>query len=71
MGIYTERDEFKSGKQLREAVKAGQIVRVYQPGPFGPNVRDGYEVVEMPQYPLPHRYYVGVIVKDGVIEKVK
>jgi hypothetical protein len=71
MGIYTERDEFRSGKHLKEMVKSGVKVKVYQPGPFGPTVKDGYDVVEFPQFPKPHRYYVGVIVKDGVIEKVK
>lgn len=70
MGIYTERDEFSSGKALKEAVKAGQKIRVFQPGPFGPDVQDGWDVVEFPQYPKAHRYYVGVIVKDGYIEKV-
>ena len=52
--------------------KAGERVTVYQPGPFGPtDVRDGDAVTCGPHYPEPHRFYVGVVVKDGVIVKVK
>ena len=68
--MYTHTN-FKSGKALREAVKAGERVTVYQPGSFGPDARDGDAVIEGPHYPEPHRFYVGVVVKDGVIVKVK
>lgn len=62
---------FKSGKALKDAFKAGETLRVYQPGPFGPDVRDGEGVIEGPHYPEPHRYYVPVTVKDGVIVGIK
>jgi hypothetical protein len=67
---YTHRD-FKNGKQLREAFKAGEKITAYQPGPFGPTLADGDHVIEGPKYPAPHTYYVGVVVKDGVIVRIK
>jgi hypothetical protein len=62
---------YKSGKALREDFKTGKKITVFQPGPFGPTVRDGDEVIEGPHYPEPHRFYVGVVVKDGVIVRIK
>jgi hypothetical protein len=67
---YTEKN-FKTGKAVRDAVKAGEEVRVYQEGPFGPDVKDGVAYIEGPHYPEPHRFYLQVEVKDGVIVKVK
>lgn len=67
---YTHKN-YRTGKALREDFKAGVKITVFQPGPFGPNVKDGPEVIEMPHYPEPHRAYVGVTVKDGVIVAVK
>lgn len=62
---------FKTGKALREAFKSGDKLTVFQPGPFGPAVPDGDTVIEGPHFPEPHRFYVGVQVKDGVIVGVK
>ena len=43
---YTVRN-FKSGKALKEAVKSGEKVEVYQPSPWGnSNVPDGWAVIE-------------------------
>jgi hypothetical protein len=67
--MYTERN-FKTKKALKEAVAKGEVVGVFQPGPFGPGVKDGPGAVEGPHYPEPHRWYASVIVKDGVIVKV-
>ena len=62
--MYTEIN-FPTKKALKEAVASGKLVRVFQPGPFGPNVRDGKGCVEGPHgY---HKFYAGVTVKDGVI----
>lgn len=61
-------ENFKSKKALREAV-ALRDVPVYQPGPFGPDVRDGIHCAEGPHYPEPHRWYAETTVKDGVIPK--
>jgi hypothetical protein len=62
---YTEQN-FKSKKALREAVALGPVP-VYQPGPFGPDVRNGSACIEGPHYPKPHRWYASVTVRDGVI----
>lgn len=64
---------YKTKKQLKDAVKAsdGAGVPCHQPGPFGPDVRDGKHVCEGPHYPEPHRWYAEVTVKDGRIVSVK
>ena len=64
---YTVTD-FKNKKALREAVAAGDVP-VYQPGPFGPDVRDGDAAIEGPHYPKPHSWYASVTVKGGLIPK--
>mgnify|MGYP001590453231 CR=1 FL=1 len=63
---------FKSKKQLKEAILAGKQVTVYQPGPFGNNEpRDGNVVLEGPHYPEPHRWYAAATLVGGYITKVK
>jgi len=64
------RINFKSKKAMREAVKANANVEVYQPGPFGPDVKDGPASIEGPHYPAPHTWYAAVEVKDGKIVRV-
>lgn len=66
---YTETN-FKTKKQMKEAVAAGIKVRVFEPGPFGPTVADGVAYLEGPHYPAPHTWYARVEVKDGVVTKV-
>lgn len=63
---YTVKN-YKSGKAIRDAFLSGEQIRVYQPGPFGPHVSDGDEVIEGPHYPEPHRFYLKVRVENGVI----
>lgn len=60
---------FKSKKALKEAVKAGEHVEVFSPGPFGCK-SDGSEFIEGPHYPAPHSWYAKVEVKDGLVVKV-
>ena len=68
---YTDRN-FKSGKALKEAFQSGELIGVYQPGGmFGPEVKDGWTVIEGPHYPQPHKFYVQVEVKNGVIVEIK
>ena len=67
---YTDTN-YKTKKALVADVKAGKTVTVYQPGPFGPDVRDGETTIEGPHFPEPHRWYARATVKDGVIVKVK
>lgn len=63
---------FKTKKQLKEAVAEGRPVTVFQPGPFGGNVpREGVVYLEGPHYPQPHSWYAEAVLKDGVVVKVK
>jgi hypothetical protein len=64
--MYTV-ENFRTKKQLKEAVADGREVEVYQPGPFGDAVKDGKVYLEGPHYPEPHRWYASAIVKNGVI----
>jgi hypothetical protein len=67
---YTVTD-YKSKKSVREDLKAGKTVRVYQPGPFGPDVPDGPVALEGPHYPKPHSWYASGMVKDGKLVSVR
>ena len=60
---------FKTKKALKEAVKAGERVFVFSPGPW-PAKTNGTESVEGPHYPEPHRWYARVEVEDGEVTKV-
>jgi hypothetical protein len=63
---------FKSKKELREAVAAGKQVTVFQPGPFGGNEpRNGRIALEGPHYPQPHKWYADCDLKDGIVVKVR
>lgn len=69
--MYTDIN-FKTKKQLKEAVAAGKQVTYYQPGPFGgAEPQNGKIVVEGPHYPEPHKWYAKCEVKGGVIVKVQ
>jgi len=61
---------FKTKKQLKDALATGQRVTVFQPGPFGPSVTDGRVALEGPHYPKPHTWYATGIVEGGVLVKV-
>lgn len=67
--MYTEKN-FKSKKALKEAVKAGEKVRLFSPG-VGTPKENGTEYVEGPHYPEPHKWYAQVTVKDGIVVSVK
>lgn len=60
---------FKTKKALKDAVKAGETVTVFSPGPF-PCITNGRESIEGPHYPKPHTWYANVEVTDGVVTKV-
>ncbi len=69
--MYTTKD-FKTKKALKDAVKEGEKVTVYQPGPFGGNeMTDGVVSLEGPHYPKPHTWYARATLKDGFIVAVK
>lgn len=61
---------FKTKKELREAVKRGEVVRVYNPSGMFPVKVNGVEFVEGPWYPKPHTWYAKVQTKQGYIVKV-
>ena len=67
---YTVKN-YKTKKAMVADFKAGVEIPVYQPGPFGPDVRDGYCAVEGPHYPEPHKWYAAVTVKNGCVVEVK
>jgi len=62
---YTERN-FRSKKELRAAVERGDV-RVFQPGPFGPDVKDGTVYLEGPHYPEAHKWYASAFCVAGKI----
>jgi len=61
---------FKTKKAFKEAVKAGQVVTVFSPGPFDRPVTNETVSVEGPHYPKPHTWYARVVVADGKVVKV-
>jgi hypothetical protein len=67
--MYTN-ENFKTKKALKEAVKAGERVTVYNPGPFGEPPANGTVSVEGPHYPKPHRWYARATMENGVVVKV-
>ena len=64
------RPNFKTKKQLKEAVKEGMPVEVFSPGPF-PAPTNGHCSVEGPHYLKPHTWYASVEIEDGYVVKVK
>lgn len=67
---YTTQN-FKTKKALKDAVAAGETVRLYNPSGMFPVKDNGTEYVEGPHYPEPHKWYAQVTVVDGVVTKVK
>lgn len=46
---------FRTKKELKEAVASGAKVRCYNPGPFP--LTEGRVTLEGPHYPEPHKWY--------------
>ena len=75
---------YRTKKELKEAVKSSMIlgatasclvrepqgVPCYQPGPFGPDVKDGEHTCEGPHYPEAHKWYARCLVRGMRIVKV-
>lgn len=73
--MYTTTN-FKSKKELKEAVASGRKIGVFQPNDMfgvGDRVQRGKHNVtlEGPHYPQPHTWYAQAEILDGVIIKVK
>lgn len=68
--MYTY-ENFKTKKALKEAVKNGESVGVYQPNCLTNTAdrADGPITIEGPQYPKSHEWCANAIIKDGVIVK--
>lgn len=62
---------YKTKKQLKQALADGERVSVFQPGPFGPNVPDGTVYLEGPHYPQAHTWYAAGICRNGILIKLK
>ncbi len=67
--MYTRRN-FKTKKELREAVKAGEQIEVFQPGGMFPAPKHGQIGLEGPHYPEPHKWYASAEIKDSMIVKI-
>jgi hypothetical protein len=61
---------FKTKKELVEAVKAGRPIDVFEPG-LGTVPLDGKVYLEGPHYPKPHKWYATGIMAAGKLVKVK
>jgi hypothetical protein len=61
---------FKSKKELKQAVADGRPVTVFSPGPF-PCPTEGEVGLEGPHYPKPHSWYATAQVANGLVVKVK
>lgn len=73
--MYTDKD-FKTKKELKEALNRGVTVRVFQPNDLFGNTEKvslGNHTVylEGPHYPKPHSWYAEAKVVDGVVTKVR
>ena len=71
--MYTTTN-YKTKKQLRDAIAAGDRITVYQPnaditGAYPPN--DGRVFLEGPHYPQPHKWYAEATLREGVVVSIK
>ena len=65
--MYTDKN-YRSKKALRDDLKAGIEVTVFQPGPF-PGKTTGRVSLEGPHYPEPHKWYASVEIENGIVTK--
>jgi len=63
-------NNYRSKKELKAAMTAGEKVRIYSPGPFGCK-ENGTEYLEGPHYPEAHVWYAQVEVKNGLVVRIK
>jgi len=61
---------FKSKKELKQALSEGRSVSVFSPGPF-PCPTEGQVYLEGPHYPQPSRWYATATVVNGLVVKVE
>jgi len=63
------RPNFRTKKALREALRAGEPVEVFQPG-IGTIPNDGPVTLEGPWHPQPHTWYARGIMKNGQLTRL-
>ena len=70
--MYTHKN-FPTKKALKDAVKAGEKVTVFEPGfQSGKDKVAGTVFLEGPHYPKPHSWYAQATIDDnGVVISVK
>lgn len=73
--MYCQKN-FKTKKELKEAVKTGEKLYIYQPNDMFGNPKaspsySGPADLEDPHYPKPHSWYANVMIKEGVIVEVR
>ena len=63
---------FKTKKELKEAIATGRDVRAYNPG-LGIDLGNytGRIALEGPHYPKPHSWYAEAEMKEGKVIKVR
>lgn len=61
---------FKSKKALKEALKKGTLVEVYQPG-LGNVPENGFIHLEGPHHPEPHNWYGEGTMVNGCLTSVR
>lgn len=69
MTTYT-RQNYATKKALKDAVKAGEQVTLFNPGLGEPPI-NGRAFVSGPHYPKPHSWYAECKVTDGKVTAVK
>ena len=63
--------DYPSKKAFKEAVAAGVRHKTFNPSGLFPTEQNGSDVIEGPHYPKPHKWYASVLVREGVVVKVK
>ena len=67
--MYTTTN-YKTKKALKEAVKNGEKVFVFQTGGMFPGKTDGQITLEGPHYPAAHSWYASAEIANSVIVKI-
>ena len=73
--MYTHKN-FKTKRELKDAITDGKVVTVYQPNDLFGNPKakpcyTGSVVLEGPHYPQPHKWYAKAELVNGSIVSVK
>lgn len=63
--------DYKTIKEFRTAVLAGKKHYPYNPLGICETRQNGTDLIEGPHYPKPHKWYVTVVVENGIVVKVK